>query len=332
MKLSIHELSQHQKGLTLIELMVAMVVSMIVVLAATAALLVSRQGFTQIDAASQLRDNAKFAETLIQRLAVQAGYRDVVFAATPRPASTAGMTEEQPNVFGFNNRSRTESHRSHEANPNARTSGSLAYGSDILVLRFQSAALESGGTTADSAVIDCAGHAPNATMKDRYARYSSVFHIGISNDGEPALMCTRWANANDQGTSSTQPLISGVENFQVLYGVDGINGTDTDFAIADSVTDAYLRADQITVAGNDLLTLQRWQRVRSIRIGMVLRAAPGTAIGDTNVTMHPFGADTAGAMFSSANDPGTIFTPPNDGRLRQVVTFTIHLRNPQGDE
>ncbi len=35
-------------------------------------------------------------------------------------------------------------------------------------------------------------------------------------------------------------------------------------------------------------------------------------------------------MFADAtNDPGTVFTPTADGRLRQVVTFTVHLRNNQ---
>jgi type IV pilus assembly protein PilW len=33
---------------------------------------------------------------------------------------------------------------------------------------------------------------------------------------------------------------------------------------------------------------------------------------------------------SSASDPGTVFTPAVDGRLRQVITFTVHLRNDQG--
>lgn len=328
----IHFYMTKQKGLTLVELLVAVAISLIVVLAATAALLVSRQGFMQVDAASQLRDNAKFAQSLLQRLAVQAGYRDFVFAATSKPATTSGMTTERPNVFGFNNRERESSHKSYEAKSTARAVKSLGYGSDILVLRFQSAARENGSTIVDSAIIDCSGSALDKTMNDRFERYSSVFHVAISSNGEPALMCTRWPDADDFGTTSTQPIISGVENFQVLYGVDGITASNTTFATPDSVPETYLRADQITISGNDNLTLQRWQRVRSIRIGMILRAAPGTAVGATNVTMYPFGTGAAVGMFANNNDPGTIFTPPDDKRLRQVVTFTIHLRNPQEDE
>ena len=57
-----------QQGLTLVELMVAMAISLLITLAAVAALIVSRQGFTALDASSQLRDNGRFAADLLQRL------------------------------------------------------------------------------------------------------------------------------------------------------------------------------------------------------------------------------------------------------------------------
>lgn len=327
--LSLHQ----QRGLTLVELMVATVISLIVVLAATSALLLSRQGFTQVDAASQLRDNARYAEEMIQRLAVQAGYRDLIYAATSRPPSTAGMSDEWPEIYGFNNRARSSTHKSYEANSTARSSSSEGYGSDILVLRFQSTASAVHGEKTDTGIIDCAGVALKDKMIDRYERYSSVLHIGNSNDGEPALMCTRWANAQDIDSASVEPLISGVENFQVLYGVDkkGITPPGSATEVPDSVAEQYLRADQLTVS-DAAQTLANWKSVRSLRIGMVLRAAPGTAVAATNQTLYPFGSGQAINMFASSSDPGTIFTPPNDGRLRQVVTFTVHLRNPQGDE
>lgn len=314
-----------QQGLTLVELMVSLVISLIVILAAAAALVMSRQGFTQVDAASQLRDNAKFAENLIQRLAVQAGYRDVVFAATSKPASTEGMTVERPSVFGFNDDVRRLADRSEEASG----SGNSVNGSDILVLRFQSAAVAHSSNTTDGAIIDCAGNALSKTMTDRYELYSSVFHIAAdARTGEPNLVCTRWPLGDDYGSASMQPLISGVENFQVLYGVDGINAEDLVFSNADSVTDAYLRADQIS-KGTPEVSLQRWQRVRSIRIGMVIRAAPGTALGNTSMQTLPFGVGEIGEMFASQEDSGSIYNPDNDGRLRQVVSFTVHLRNTQ---
>jgi type IV pilus assembly protein PilW len=88
------------RGLTLIELLVAMAVGLVVVLAAVSALTVARRGFTTVDAASQLRDNGRFAADMIQRIGVQTGYKDVFFARptgsrprpTRRPASWASTT------------------------------------------------------------------------------------------------------------------------------------------------------------------------------------------------------------------------------------------------
>lgn len=340
-------LPRAQAGLTLIELMVAMVISLVIVLAATAALLIARQGFTSVDAASQLRDSARFAQDVLQRLGVQAGHRDIQFVAATRPPPTMGVDPVEPNVFGFNNRARNSTHAWSEANASQRTAGSLGYGSDILVLRFQStgfypvlpgAAVTSSATKTDLGMIDCSGEAPKDRSTSYSERFASVLHVGKSIDDEPALMCTRW---NEAGTIETQPLIKGVENFQVLYGVDGIgpaNAVLPASATADSVVDRYLRADQLTVP-DAAITTANWQRVRSIRIGMVLRGPPGSAVDNTAQTFYPLGTAKAsgsgavGSMFAdNAKDPGTEFKPSADGRLRHVVTFTIHLRNPQGDD
>jgi len=104
----------------------------------------------------------------------------------------------------------------------------------------------------------------------------------------------------------------------------------------DSVPDRYLRADQMTVSGDAFGTNANWRRVRSLRIGMVLRGPPNSAQNSVAQTYYPFGlakssgTAIAGSAMSSADDPGSIFAAPADGRLRQVITFTVHLRNDQG--
>jgi type IV pilus assembly protein PilW len=140
------------------------------------------------------------------------------------------------------------------------------------------------------------------------------------------------------GPSTAQPIIQGVESFQVLYGVSGVtpNTAPTGTALAASVADRYLRADQIVVPGDAAATNANWSRVRSLRIGMLLRGAQGSAQQTEAQTFYPFGlakassAGTPGSAMSSADDAGTTFNAPADGRLRQSVTFTIHLRNDQG--
>lgn len=329
---------ESQKGFTLVELMVALVLSLLIVLAATAALLVARQGFTAVDAASQLRDNTRFAQDIIQRVGVQTGFKNLRYIANPATAvSTMGLpTDIPPNVYGLNNASRTSANAWDEGT--ARTTGSVGYGSDILVLRFQPNASDTDPTQSDGSMIDCSGNAPTAAPTAVDDQSVSILHVAADADGEPSLMCSR----SDTGTApyDTQPLVRGVENFQVLYGVDGIGPGNTTVPIpataSDSIPERYLRADQLTVAGNQAATYANWKKVRSIRIGMVVRAAANTAVDNSAHTYYPLGEtkDSAGGTIGSAfanatNDPGTVFAPAADGRMRQAVTFTVHLRNDQ---
>ena len=99
-----------QTGLTLVELLVALVISSVIAIAAVSALVVSRQGFSTVDAASQLRDNARFATEMLQRFGVQAGFKDVAFASTVSEKDSAGdPVGAKPGVSGFSNAKISES-------------------------------------------------------------------------------------------------------------------------------------------------------------------------------------------------------------------------------
>jgi len=337
---------QRTRGLTLIELLVAMVIGLVIVLAAVAALTVARRGFNTVDAASQLRDSGRFAADLIQRVGAQTGYRDVFIAA--------GLASEdatrEANLGGFNNALLDATNPTTAST--ARTASVVGYGSDILILRYQASQLYTNSedstkaAVADQTMIDCAGNTvasvpnpkdadPSQVAQAYDRRIVSIFHVAIS-QGEPALMCTY--SSTGAAPWTTVPVIQGVENFQVLYGVDGVtaNAAPTAPTAVPDVPDSYLRADQMTVAGSANNTKANWRRVRSIRIGMVLRSAPGSSQDTAAQTFWPFGAakgtatGAAGSAFANSNDVGTSFQPTPDGRLRQTVSFTIHLRNDQG--
>jgi type IV pilus assembly protein PilW len=340
-----------QRGLTMVELLVAMVISLLIALAAITALTVSRQGFATVDAASQLRDNGRFAAELIQRLGVQSGFKDLLYAA--QPATAKNNTDDiAPNVKGFNNAI------SSATDPlNVFTARTSADGSDVLIVRNQLVQLNVNSVDADGSMIDCmgttvtTGGAPSA----RGERMASILSLADST-GEPSLMC---ATVKSDGIiTDKQPIIRGVENFQVLYGTQGVTAGvapaltygltagapapttaaawTTWAAAINQVPDKYLRADQLTVSGDTVSTNANWRRVRSIRIGMILRGPPGSAQSSGTQTLYPFGAakssgtGAVGSAFASATgDVGTVFSAPADGRLRQVLTFTVHLRNSQ---
>ena len=318
-----------QAGLTLLELLVAMTLGLLIVLAAAAALLVSRQGFFAVDAASQLRDNARYAQSIVQRVGVQAGFKNINMLVPPPPEDPANPFE--PSVFGINNAKRSTS-TAWDAGSTWGTSDA-GKNSDILVLRAHvSTTTGEVGSPSDGSMIDCLGEAPPVTS-ELDGGFFNILHVQASSDGEPALMCTRAAAG---GGFEAQPLVQGVESFQVLYGVDNVVPNTAPTGTTDSVPERYLRANQLTVTGNDVATYANWRRVRSLRIGMVLRSQPGSAVDTASQTFYPLGTSRSsasgaiGSAFAHAtNDPGTVFTPPVDRRLRQVVTFTVHLRNFQ---
>lgn len=326
------------RGFTLIELMVSMVIGLLVVLAAVAALLVARNGFTATDAASQLRDNARFAVLALDRIGVQSGFKDVAFATVTDPNDASITTNYPPPITGFSNAfpSMTDLTTS-----TSLTSTRVGYGSDVLIMRFQPASSlpTTGSPDTDQSMIDCFGYAPATAPSSAKDNYVSAFSVNADATGEPTLYCAR--SPNGLAPYKNYPLIRGVELFKVLYGVDSGVTPNTAPATAasaplDSVPKRYLTADQMVVSGNDTATAANWRRVRSIRIGMILRSDAGAVEMPQTQTLYPFGAAKSGATAATGSafvDSGNInsqFSAPADGRLRQVVTFTIHLRNDQG--
>lgn len=323
---------KREKGFSLVELLVAMTISLVIGLAAIAALTVARRGFSTVDASSQLRDNGRYAADLIQRIAVQTGFKDVTYV-TQKPTA-AEIATTPPSVYGFNNALASSSDPLNTLVP--RTVSVVGYGSDVLVLRYQALETFPGSGVADGSMINCSGLPANSVPSNRSETWASVFHVSIGPDGEPALMCTTASLSGGVGTA--QPVIQGVENFQVLYGVEGYTSVNTSFGTpVNAAPIRYLRADQMVVgSASSAATYANWRNVRAIRIGMVIRGPIGSQQERVSQTFYPFGggkssnAAAAGTSLSSSADVNSVFTPVVDGRLRHVVTFTVHLRNDQG--
>jgi type IV pilus assembly protein PilW len=317
------------RGLTLIELMVALVLALVVILAAASALLTARRGFATVDAVGQLQDNARFAVEMVHRIAAQSGYLDDAQAVQTRPSAfpLTGAAPSPAAVQGYDDAlapaGAIGTNGSRATGCTGAAGKACRQGGDVLVLRTQAAARAPGATESDHAIVDCMGDTVKTAPTRRDDLSVSVLYVAVGGDGEPSLMCS--AGTTDKMSTSTQPIVQGVESFQVLYGVDGVvpNAKTPSTAAADGVAERYLRADQMVVAGDDAATQGNWRRVRSLRIGMVLRSAPG-ATQDRAFTplLHPLGE-----AMSSASDPGSRFVPEDDGRLRRTMTFTVHLHN-----
>ncbi len=317
-----------EKGFTLIELLVALVISLVIALAAVAALIATRQGFSGVDAASQLRDNARFTTELLQRVIVQAGYQPLANGSlTRKDAAEFGMEDPEPDITGANNSVVTSAtfppnvtSGSRDATSCGAADTSCVNGSDVLIVRYQG--------MGDASMVNCAGVASQTIVTGSADREWNVFHVQRDANGEPTLMCTYFDRATT--TWNTQALIKGVESFQVLYGADNVtpNTVPPSTATPDSVADRYLRADQMVVASNASATRANWRRIRTLRIGLVLRGDPGSALDRSGTAKTQF--FPLGNGMISVSDAGSTLTVAADGRLRQEVAFSVHLRNSQG--
>jgi type IV pilus assembly protein PilW len=306
-----------QHGLTLIELMVAMVISILVVLVAASFYLSSSRTRATQDSAAQLQDTARYVTEIVTKNIQQAGYQDYILPELPPGAAPRPLREMQvvggPQVLGivgFNN-SATGAGTDHGQHD--RTTDRVN-NSDTLVVRFQGMSstrkLVDGAVTtvsaqADGSIIDCRGLAQPAplTIDDRIF---SIFEVRLNN-GEPELVCKYFDRTTATFVSET--IARGVETFQLMYGLD-LDG--------DSFPEQWFTAQQVD------LVLGRWDKVRSIRVGMVIRSLDRVTAATAAGTFKPLGDNFT---LADADDPGATFTSTDDGRLRKVVTFTVNLRN-----
>ncbi|MFC5523961.1 PilW family protein [Polaromonas jejuensis] len=327
---------RNQHGLTLIELLVALGLGLLVVVIAATALLLGQQGYRSVDATTQLRDRERFATDLLARVIIQSGYQDLGAAnVSLRSTATLLGNDPEPDIYGWNNAVYkqpdnlilSESTKIVTGNrPGSCTVNdtSCKNGSDVLVVRYQGVNSPTNAAKPDNTMINCMGQGEaGLTNGDLNDRAVSMFHVTRGTHGEPALSCSYYNFATGLWIAPA-PIIEGVESFQVLFGTDGVSPSlaPSATAVQDTVADRWLRADQLTVAGNAAATRENWRRVRAVRVGLVMRGPVGSAQQATTATLTPLGG-----LYASTNDTGSTLSAAADGRLRLQSTFTVHLRN-----
>lgn len=324
-----------QRGMTMVELLVAMVVGMIVSIAAVTMLMLGRSGYTTVDSTSLLIDRERFALDLMGKVIGQAGYED--FGREP-PVLRAFVVQQdpsmdpEPDIFGWNNAvystptsatlttSTAIADSDRPTKCGSVTDTSCRSGSDVLAIRFQGSSLP-GSVSADNTVVNCLG-VGEASADSLERRVVNIFYVQRdATTQEPSLYCAYYNH-----TSSTwvaQPLLEGVEALQVMYGTDNVTPLTAPAALGDFLVDRWLRADQLKVAGNTAATRENFRRVRAVRVGLVLRGPRGSAPEVSTMTFTPLGSPT----YVVGADVGTALVTAPDTRLRRVANFTVHLRN-----
>jgi type IV pilus assembly protein PilW len=138
---------------------------------------------------------------------------------------------------------------------------------------------------------------------------SNIYYIGVSQSGTSRSLYRRPLLTNTGGTvgaAAAQELIDGIENMQLLFGLD-VNG--------DRQAERYVAADQVTAAGSCGGTACTWNDVVGVRVGL-LTHTPDEITGEDDTREY----NVAGTVLDDTSHG-------NDGRIRNVFTSTIKIRN-----
>lgn len=142
---------------------------------------------------------------------------------------------------------------------------------------------------------------------------TTVFYIGRGTSGSPALFMTMSDPSQASGLRHLE-LAEGVENMQVLYGVD------TDGATAPlDYPNRYMTATDVegitTISAITGSPETGWGRLMSVRIALLVRTSNVSGQADQSRDTGTYD------LF------GTTIDPVDDNRRRRVFTTTIQLRN-----
>lgn len=310
--------------MSLVELMVALTLGLLLTLAAAAFYLTSRSSYNTIDDTTALDERSRFAMDTVVRIVRQSAWVNYAGNNGTGPAPGGAMqvtTSQSPTISGLDNCSAPQQDLTNTAQNLACAAQTTAVNrSDVLQVRFYGAGTQQDRTIPDNSMIDCSGNGvaePAAWENADLARGMALFYVANDARGVPQLMCgyrPRDATNREVLTAGTPlqtvALVSGVEVFQVLYGVD----LDGDFA-----PDRYLAATDVMGLAN------RWQNVVALKLSMVLVGDAASASPQDVPTFNLFGSLYAGDAMA-ANDAS--YRPATQlQRMRRLYTVTVQLRN-----
>lgn len=312
-----YRLTKHyrQSGLTLVELMISITLGLLVVLAATALLVSSKTAYTSQDDGTRLQDSGRYALEIIGRALRQGAYESWDTGDGGAPIVTT--SKMSANLSGLDAKKVSATSTAIDT-PLTAPDGR----SDVLAVRF----FGSGSAGApDNTMIDCAGMGisqPTSQSDADAGRGWSIFYVDTGISGEPELYCKTYPDGG--GSWTAQPIASGVESFQVLYGLD----TDADHIPNQFVTATAINALD-TAAGVDN-TNTNWKKVVSVKVALLVRGTASSRSDSLTKTYDLFSADYSAA--NAATDIGTQIseaTLPAASRNRQRKVFqsTTQFRN-----
>ena len=235
---------RHQQGMSLIELMIAMVLSLVVVYFVMQILIGSNQTASLADTLTQSQETGRFSISYLNRSALRAGY-----------------DPEGGDLQPFANLCTAD-------NPTA-ANGMCTQDTDNTV---------DGETTGDRLAIVRTAEAGNATscwgsnlVLANNTQVADVFWVEVNDDGLSSLMCRTYNFGTGVAMVDAQPLAAGVVAMHVLYGQSA-----ADSATGERNVTTYVPADDLS--NNTGLDYSRdWERVYAVRVALLTQAFDDTS-------------------------------------------------------
>lgn len=318
------------QGLTLVELMIAMTLGMLIIVAIGYAYLGTRTSFRQQDALGRMQENARFVFEMLTNDIRLAGFAGSLCGqAESEIALQAGWDEDLWNrgifknpLLGYEDASATAPDVSADVYKGDALAILHADGTKDYVVTVGPAG---GGITfagdapdnGDVVVTGCGNAKPRqafafdgsnnlttalAAQSRIMPLAASLYYIRLNSadPAQPALYRRNGAGASDE-------MVEGVEDMQVTYGVDTSNpATCSD---NDGGVDSYVTADNVEATVPCGTAAEDWKKVLSVRVTLVMRSVED-------------GIATESSTFTY--EDGTTVT---DRRLRKTFTTTIAVRN-----
>ncbi len=288
-----------ERGISLVEVMVAVAISLLVLLAITAAYLTtSRTQGAQSDT-TRLNESGRSAFDLITREIRKAGFRNTWSLSGTATNFCSGRPVGSL-LDGANDLSTLTI---------SGTLFSISNASDMLRVRYFGE-----DATVTGPVFDCQGYPVAAPSTPGAEPVEDALFVAPdpNNGNEPTLFCHTTNPAPVVSTAYQKhpgelALVAGVESLQFVYG------EDTD---ADGIVNRYVPWGLVSNPDN----------VLSIKASLVVRS-PNPVVGYSGTrTIRHFGPDYPAA---TNGDSGAVFTTPSDSRLRlpSALSTEIALRN-----
>lgn len=313
---------RRQRGMTLIELMVAMTIGLFLTWGAFEVYVQSKGNYQAAEVATRLQENARFAlETLEPDLRLAGFWGLNTNTGLPPAPAGIGVTCQGNDARDWAlalDRPVSAVDDAFDV-PGCSPHGSARAGSDVLIIRHAgelTAAPDPGqiqvaSDLAMAALFDGgavpAGFGAGAETRDLVVHAYYVDNTSSFADDTPSL---RRLTLVKGGIIEDQEMITGVENLQVQFGLD-TNG--------DGSVERYVDPDSPTVTPGAIGFLDG-ARIAAVRIWMLVRSeeSPGPAFTDTRSYQPP-------DLNAAAITPGDADYPARFQRIE--VTKTILLRN-----